>query len=85
MRQTDSLRMAFLSSPFFLFLSFFPIYTSVFLFFFKWVDDCLRSMNVQFYIDHTQDNIPGEVRKKKLSISGGNRFYSESNERGVDQ
>lgn len=44
-------------------------------------------MNVQFYIDHTQDNIPGEVRKKKkkLSISGGNRFYSESNERGVDQ
>lgn len=26
-----------------------------------------------------------EKKKKKLSISGGNRFYSESNERGVDQ
>ena len=45
-------------------------------------------MNVQFYIDHTQHNIPGKVgkkKRKKFSNSGGNRFYSESNERGVGQ
>ena len=37
-------------------------------FFFKWIANWARSMNVQLYIDHTQNNIPGKVRKKNSRI-----------------
>lgn len=48
-------------------LSFISFVLSLF-FFFKWIADWARSMNVQLYIDHTQNNIPGKVRKKNSRI-----------------
>lgn len=59
-----------LFSPFSFSFSFFPQFCSLslFFFFFKWIADWARSMNVQLYIDHTQNNIPGKVRKKNSRI-----------------